>query len=664
MNPRRALRCLALTVSTLLFLLGGFAGCGGGDDSTGMGLVDASRDAPADVTTDGGCPAAQSACGASCVDEQSDPNNCGGCGVVCGTGTDCEQGACLAPCLAGQTRCSGRCLALETDNVNCGACGHTCSTGLVCSNGACGVACAPPLTTCEIGGSDAGADAGLDSGADAAADASAALDASADAAPDAGDASLDASASSEGGAPDAGATADAASPAVSRYCARTASDEHNCGACGVSCAAGQQCDDGVCSATCSAGQTLCSGVCRDLATDLANCGTCGTTCASGQVCSGGVCQASCGLPFTQCGSACANTASDPAHCGSCATSCAPENVKAPACSSGTCNYVGCQGGFADCDGNVANGCELATSTDVTNCGGCGVHCAGAHVSANVCAAGACGYAACQAGFADCDGSAANGCETDLTSSASCGACGNVCATGSSCSNEEQCVPGVSTISPDLGASATIPSALSFTLATAYPSAIYYTLDGSTPTLSSAHGPSPLVLANITPTNLLPVTLRWSTYDGDALSAPQSRVITEDTASQSTYNGDIAQVVRLTTAATTTTSDGPAVVASPGQTVNGSMYSLQIVDSACPGCAEVITVGTTAATSCPYFGGGGPWPGTTVNNLSFSLVAPAMPGVYYVHLASGEQYYCPNTEAEFTAAFASDTARRIGTITVR
>lgn len=49
-------------------------------------------------------------------------------------------------------------------------------------------------------------------------------------------------------------------------------------------------------------------------------------------------------------------------------------------------------------------------------------------------AGQCGPATCPAGRADCDGTGANGCETDtLTSATSCGACGRLCALGSSCS---------------------------------------------------------------------------------------------------------------------------------------------------------------------------------------------------------------------------------------
>ena len=39
---------------------------------------------------------------------------------------------------------------------------------------------------------------------------------------------------------------------------------------------------------------------------------------------------------------------------------------------------------------------------------------------------------CAAGFADCDGAAANGCEVDLGTAAHCGGCGAACAAGQSC----------------------------------------------------------------------------------------------------------------------------------------------------------------------------------------------------------------------------------------
>ncbi|NTX41480.1 hypothetical protein HUA78_44330 [Myxococcus sp. CA033] len=72
--------------------------------------------------------------------------------------------------------------------------------------------------------------------------------------------------------------------------------------------------------------------------------------------------------------------------------------------------VGCDMGFADCDGNPANGCEGDLLADEANCGACGTVCAGAPSARAVCGAGTCGLG-CVVGTFDCDGSAANGCES-------------------------------------------------------------------------------------------------------------------------------------------------------------------------------------------------------------------------------------------------------------
>jgi hypothetical protein len=34
----------------------------------------------------------------------------------------------------------------------------------------------------------------------------------------------------------------------------------------------------------------------------------------------------------------------------------------------------CATGYADCDKSAANGCEIDTNTNVANCGGCGMPC--------------------------------------------------------------------------------------------------------------------------------------------------------------------------------------------------------------------------------------------------------------------------------------------------
>ncbi|MFP2925900.1 hypothetical protein ACLESO_11910, partial [Pyxidicoccus sp. 3LG] len=75
----------------------------------------------------------------------------------------------------------------------------------------------------------------------------------------------------------------------------------------------------------------------------------------------------------------------------------------------------CPVGRGDCDGNPANGCEANLMTDEGNCGACGTTCGGAASANAVCGAGTCGLG-CVVGTFDCDGNAANGCE----SSTACG----------------------------------------------------------------------------------------------------------------------------------------------------------------------------------------------------------------------------------------------------
>jgi len=117
-------------------------------------------------------------------------------------------------------------------------------------------------------------------------------------------------------------------------------------------------------------------------------------------------------------------ASDLENCGVCELSCLRENA-ITSCTEGVCGFVACAEGFADCDGDSANGCEAALGSNVAHCGRCGTACAFPNASA-MCAGGACAIRACDAGFADCDGDSANGCETMTNTLTDCGACGAVC----------------------------------------------------------------------------------------------------------------------------------------------------------------------------------------------------------------------------------------------
>ena len=124
-----------------------------------------------------------------------------------------------------------------------------------------------------------------------------------------------------------------------------------------------------------------------------------------------------------------NTLVDAAHCLS--QNC-DNATHTQICSAGSC--AACSAGFASCDLNSANGCEVDLNTDPNNCGSCGNSC-GANTS---CSAGSC---VCNAGYANCDGNWANGCEANLNSDPNnCGTCGNICTAGKACINGECLTP--------------------------------------------------------------------------------------------------------------------------------------------------------------------------------------------------------------------------------
>lgn len=65
----------------------------------------------------------------------------------------------------------------------------------------------------------------------------------------------------------------------------------------------------------------------------------------------------------------------------------------------------------DCNGDVADGCEVDAFTDPHNCGYCGNDCDAAH-GEGTCARGYCTVMSCQSGWYDCDDDLATGCESD------------------------------------------------------------------------------------------------------------------------------------------------------------------------------------------------------------------------------------------------------------
>lgn len=99
-------------------------------------------------------------------------------------------------------------------------------------------------------------------------------------------------------------------------------------------------------------------------------------------------------------------------CGACSNDCvdAALHVSNASCSNGTCSQLACIGTWRDCDGLSSDGCETDVSTSASDCGACGRACALPNVAVQGCLADECIVGACPSGRLDCDTNATNGCE--------------------------------------------------------------------------------------------------------------------------------------------------------------------------------------------------------------------------------------------------------------
>ena len=226
-------------------------------------------------------------------------------------------------------------------------------------------------------------------------------------------------------------------------------DPQNCSRCGNVCPAiangSAGCLNGVCNIErCNLGFSDCNGDPSDgcetnTLTDAKNCGNCNSPCpnlAGGPVtCQKGSCVIGmCKPGFDSCSpdsplqSCETNLSSDVYNCGACGLLCpaTPANTSR-SCTMMTCSAVPCATPWMDCNKVAGDGCETDTSRDPSNCGACGNKCGMLPNASSLCLSSQCLLTSCNANFGDCNGKIADGCEAKLLTDVShCGACAIAC----------------------------------------------------------------------------------------------------------------------------------------------------------------------------------------------------------------------------------------------
>lgn len=121
------------------------SGCSsGGDDQAATNTTPSADSGTQDGASDAAasqCAPPAVACGASCVEVDSDSANCGACGNRCAAGLTCSQGVCTLFCTGGKVKCGDVCVDTQRHPANCGACGTQCAADHVCTDGECKLSC-------------------------------------------------------------------------------------------------------------------------------------------------------------------------------------------------------------------------------------------------------------------------------------------------------------------------------------------------------------------------------------------------------------------------------------------------------------------------------------------------------------------------------------------
>ena len=325
-------------------------------------------------------------------------SDCGGCAMACtrpNAVESCAPGTCmLVACDTDYADCNANeldgCEAFTSSLTDCAGCGIACSLSNAtetCTTGSC------EIVSCDVGFDDCD------------------------------------------GAPDTGCETSL----------RTTSD---CGTCGTACSlprAAETCATGSCAIeSCDPGFADCNGVvsdgCEASLSSTATCGDCTTTCGvATPICDPATgCVTGCAAGEDLCGGSCVDLRTDPSHCGACDAACSTVNAT-PSCVVRSC-VLACDAGWEDCNGDVTDGCETPITT-LTDCGACGVNCSRANGTES-CATGTCTLTGCDMDFGNCDSIGTNGCETSLITLSDCGTCGTACDLANA---TESCATGTCTL---------------------------------------------------------------------------------------------------------------------------------------------------------------------------------------------------------------------------
>lgn len=349
----------------------------------------------------------------------TDLDHCGACDSPCdldNADAQCLGGRCqIAACADGFQNCNtlvedGCEIDVTTDLDHCGACNRACSNhhgSSLCEEGVCQIACDENFENCNQDLVD-GCESNLDR------------------------------------------------------------DVLNCQSCEASCDASSAeltafCDgagDGCGETECEPGLGDCDGdgECTDDLGSSMDCGRCGNEChvphgtpsCDEGVCAVAECDEGSGREWADCDGMAKNGCerelnSDRSFCGACDNDCtllldAGLHATDVGCAGGGCVITSCDTGWADCDGDFENGCEVDTATDPRQCGGCGdaggVDCDAEYLNGTgACVDSKCEFAACDEEFGDCNldagaGLRGDGCETPVRfNDEHCGGCDLACKTG-------------------------------------------------------------------------------------------------------------------------------------------------------------------------------------------------------------------------------------------